>query len=269
MTRCPVDATLSVDATIGVKGPKMKNVERALIATGVALVFSGGIASAAILWTSATAAAATPGIGTQLAAQLGTDPGTLADNGLHGGADLITAAATYIGIPAADLKTQLAAGKSLADIAVANGKTRDGLIAALTAAEQQSISTFVDAKGTANPGGPGPGGLGGPGGPRGGFGFGVQGDPLAAAATFLGTTTADLRTKMEAGQTLSQIATAAGKTRDQLVQALVADATAKIEAAKTAGTLTAAQATQLESGLTDRMTKLADSTEPAGRGPRR
>ena len=203
----------------------MKNVERVLIATGVALVFSGGIASAVILWTSATAAAAQPGIG-----------------------------------------TQLAAGKSLADIAVANGKTRDGLIAALTAAEQQSISTFVDAKGTAKPGGPG---LGGPGGPRGGFGFGVQGDPLAAAATFLGTTTADLRTKMEAGQTLTGIAAAAGKTRDQLVQALVADATAKIEAAKTAGTITAAQATQLESGLTDRMTKLADSTEPAGRGPRR
>ena len=243
----------------------MKNVERVLIAMGVALVFSGGIASAAILWTSATAAAAQPGLGTQLAAQLGTDPSTLADNGLHGGADLIATAATYIGISGADLKTQLAAGKSLADIAVANGKTRDGLIAALTAAEQQSISTFVDAKGTTNPAGPG---LGGPGGPRGGFGFGVQGDPLAAAATFLGTTTADLRTKMQAGQTLTQVATAAGKTRDQLVQALVADATAKIEAAKSAGTITAAQATEIESGLTDRMTKLADSTEP-GRGPRR
>jgi hypothetical protein len=115
------------------KESTVKNVERALIATGVALVFSGGIASAVILWTSATAAAAQPGIGTQLAAQLGTNPGTLADNGLHGGADLATAAATYIGITAADLRTQLAAGKSLADIAVANGKTRDGLIAALTA----------------------------------------------------------------------------------------------------------------------------------------
>jgi hypothetical protein len=244
----------------------MKNVERALIATGVALVFSGGIASAAIVWTSATAAAAQPSIGTQLAAQLGTNPGALADNGMRGGADLMTAAATYIGITPADLKTQLAAGKSLADIAVANGKTRDGLIAALTAAEQQSISTFVDQKGSAFPGGPkgGPGN-GGPGRP---FGFGAQGDPLAAAATFLGTTSADLRTKMQGGQTLAQIATAAGKTRDALIQALVADATTKIEAAKTSGTLTAAQATQLESGLTDRMTKLVDATEPAGRGPR-
>jgi hypothetical protein len=246
----------------------MKNVERALIATGVALVFSGGIASAAILWSSATAAAAQPSIGTQLAAQLGTNPGALADNGMRGGADLMTAAATYIGITPADLKTQLAAGKSLADIAVANGKTRDGLIAALTAAEQQSIATFVDQKGTGFPGGPNGGpGNGGPGRGR-GFGFGAQGDPLAAAATFLGTTAADLKTKMASGQTLAQIATAAGKTRDTLIQALVADATTKIEAAKTAGKLTPAQATQLETGLTDRMTKLVDATETEGRGPR-
>jgi hypothetical protein len=248
----------------------MKNIERALIATGVALVFCGGIASAAILWTSAAAAAAQPGAVTQLAAQLGTNPGTLVDNAGRGGADLMTAAATYIGISAADLRTQLAAGKSLADIAVANGngKTRDGLIAALVVAEQTSISTLVDQKGTANPGGPGNGGpgLGG----RGfGFGFGAQGDPLAAAATVLGTTTADLRTKMQGGQTLAQIATTAGKTRDALIQALVADAKTKIEQAKTDGKVTSDQATQLETGLTDRMTKLVDSTEPAGRGPRR
>lgn len=242
----------------------LKNVERALIATGVALVFSGGIASAAILWTSATAAAAQPGIGSQLAAQLGSNPGTLADNGPKG-ADLVTAAATYVGISAADLRTQLASGKSLADIAVANGKTRDGLIAALVAAEQQSISTFVDQKGAANPGGPG---IGGPG-RDGRFGFGVQGDPIGAAATFLGTTTADLRTKMQGGQTLAQIATAAGKTRDALIQALVTDAKSKIEQAKTDGKLTADQAAQLENGLIDRMTRLVDSTEPAGRGPRR
>src|SRR5438105_653263 len=237
----------------------LKNAERALIATGVALVFSGGIASAAILWTSATAAAAQPSGDTQLAAQIGAFTGTLADNGPRG-ADLLSAAATYIGISAADLKTQLQSGKSLADIAVANGKTRDGLIAALVAAEQKEISTLVDQKGTAFPGGPGRGGPGG---------FRIEGDPLAAAATFLGTTTADLRTKMESGQTLAQIATAAGKTREALIGALVNDAKTKIEQAKTDGKLTADQATQLETGLTDRMTKLVDSTQPIGPGPRR
>src|SRR5438067_8928119 len=127
----------------------MKNVERALIATGVALVFSGGIASAAILWTSATAAAAQPDLGTQLAAQLATNTGTLADNGPKG-ANLITAAATYIGISEADLRTQLASGKSLADIATANGKTRDGLIAALIATEQQPTSPLLDQDSTPN-----------------------------------------------------------------------------------------------------------------------
>ena len=242
----------------------MKNIERALIATGVALVFSGGIASAAILWTSASAAAAQPATGAQLAAQIATSVGNLTDNGGRGGADLMTAAATYIGIAPADLKTQLAAGKSLTEIAVANNKTRDGLIAALVAAEQTAISTLVDQKGTTFPGGPN----GGPGKDGRGFGFGVQGDPLAAAATFLGTTAADLQTKLET-QTLAQIATAAGKTRDALIQALVTDAKTKIEQAKTAGKLTADQATQLETGLADRMSKLADSTEPAGRGPRR
>src|SRR5207237_801454 len=135
-------------------------------------------------------------LGAQLAAQLSPNTGTLADNGPKG-ADLITAAATYIGISEADVRTQLASGKSLSDIATANGKTRDGLIAALVAAEQQSISILVDQKGTAGSGIPG---LGGPG-RDGRFGFGVQGDPLAAAATFLGTTTADLRTTIQGGQT--------------------------------------------------------------------
>ena len=239
----------------------LKNAERALIAAGVALVFSGGIASAAILWTSATAAAAQPSSNTQLAAQLGGFTGTLADNGPHG-ANLMNAAAAYIGISVADLRTQLASGKSLADVAVANGKTRDGLIAALVAAEQQEISSLVDQKGTAFPGGPGMGG------PGHGPGVRAEGDPIAAAATFLGTTTADLRTKLESGQTLAQIATAAGKTRDALIQALVDDAKTKIEAAKSAGTITADQATKLEAGLTDMITRLVDSTRPEGRGHR-
>ena len=245
----------------------MKNVERALIATGVALVISGGAASAVILAGSANAATARPGTSVQLAAQIGTNPGALLDNGPKGGADLLTAAATYIGIPAADLRTQLATGKSLTDIAVANGKTRDGLVAALVAASQTAISTYVDQKGTANPVGPGGGraGKGGPGGER-----GVAGDPEQAAATYLGATLADLETKTDAGQTLAAIAAATpGKSRDGLIQALVADATTKIEAAKTAGTITAAQATQLETGLLDRTTKLVDAVEPAAGGPHR
>ena len=269
MTRPAADATLTIDAATAWKEVNdMKNVERALVATGVALVISGGAASAAILAGSGVAAAAQPSGVTRLAAQIGTNPGTLADHGPKGGADLMAAAAAYIGITPADLRTQLASGKSLADVAVANGKTRDGLIAALVAAEQQSISTFVDQKGFPSADRPAGDHVGG----RGPFGLGagVQGDPFAAAATFLGTTSAELRAKVESGQTLAQIATAAGKTREALIRALVTDATAKIEQARTDGKLTADQATQLETGLADKMAKLVDSTEPRhGPGPRR
>ncbi len=239
----------------------MNNVERALVATGLALVVSGGAASAAILSNTAQASVVGPNV--QLAAQIAGGTAQLADRGGRGGADLMTAAAAYIGIPAADIKTQLASGKSLADIAVANGKTRDGLISALVAAEQQEIATFVDTKGTANPGGPG---KGGPGDMR-GLGFGA--DPLATAATFLGTTTADLRTKTEAGQTLAQLATAAGKTPDALIAAIVTNAKTAIESAKTAGKLTADQATAIENKLTAMVTTLVNSTRPAGRGGHR
>ena len=99
------------------------------------------------------------------------------------------AAATYIGITTAELRTQLAAGKTLAAVATANGKTADGLKAALTAAATKDLDAAVSAgkltqaqetkiladlptrldheineAHTGGPGGPG-GGPGGPGGP--------------------------------------------------------------------------------------------------------
>src|SRR5206468_5285794 len=125
-----------------------------------------------------------------------------------------------------------------------HGKTRDGLIAALTAAQQQNIATLVDQKGVgarpnpANGYGPGPGFGRGPGDRN------VIGDSVAAAATYLGTTTADLETKMRAGQTLAQIANAtAGKSRDGLLNALVTDASAKLDGAQQAGMIDAGKAT--------------------------
>ena len=96
-----------------------------------------------------------------------------------------------------------------------------------------------------------------------GNGLGEKGSYITAAATYLGTTEADLETKMRAGQTLAQIANAtAGKSRDGLLNALVADATAKIDAAQKAGTITADQATQLKANLSTRLSQLVDNTGP-------
>ena len=193
----------------------------------------------------------------------------LAHRGI-GVANALATAATYIGITEAALRTELQAGKSLADVAVANNKTRDGLIAALTTAASQAIGTLVDQKGLGGPGGPGrPGVRGAPGAP-GGFGrpgaFG-RSEPFAAASTYLGIAQADLMTRVRAGETLAAIAKAtAGKTREGLIAAIVADGTAKIDAAVTAGTLTADQATRLKATLTEHATRAAATLSVHERG---
>jgi hypothetical protein len=233
-----------------------------LVAAVIGLGLSGGFAAAAFL----------PGGSAPMAISQVWDQtvGQMFGNGLGIGnkGSYFTAAATHIGITEAQLRTELGNDKSLADVAIAHGKTRDGLIAALTAAQQQDIATLVDQKGIgarpnpANGFGPGPGFGRGPG-PN------VTGDSLAAAATYLGTTAADLETKMRAGQTLAQIANAtAGKSRDGLLSALVADATAKIDAAQTAGWITADQATQLKSNLSTRLGQFVDNTRPVFPGRR-
>ena len=56
---------------------------------------------------------------------------------IHGFGHL-DAAAPYLGVTAAELRTQLEAGKTLADVAKANGKSVDGLVTALVADERRS-----------------------------------------------------------------------------------------------------------------------------------
>jgi hypothetical protein len=242
------------------KGDRVKAIQPAkalLIAAVIGLGLSGGFAAAAFL-PGGNAPAAVAQVWDQTVGQM-------FGHGLGNKSSFFAAAATYIGITEDQLRTELGTDKSLADVAIAHGKTRDGLIAALVAAQQQAISALVDQKGIGarpNPAnGPRPGSGRGPG------GFRLTGDPLAAAATYLGMTTADLETKLRAGQTLAQIANAtAGHDRAGLIAALVNDAKAKIAAAQTAGTITATQATELTNTLQDRITRLVDST---GGGPGR
>src|SRR5438552_7679791 len=236
------------------KGDRVNAIQPAkalLIAAVIGLGLSGGFAAAAFL-PGGSAPAAVSQIWDQ-------NVGQMFGNGFGEKGSYFTAAATYIGITEAQLRTELGTDKSLADGTIAHGKTRDGLIAALTAAQQQNIATLVDQKGIGarpNPAnGPGPGFGRGPGERS------VIGDSEAAAATYLGTTTADLETKQRAGQTLAQIANAtAGKSRDGLLNALVADATAKIDAAQKAGTITADQATQLKANLSTRLAQFVDNS---------
>ena len=98
-------------------------------------------------------------------------------------------------------------------------------------------------------------GLGGP-----GFGHRVLhhvGD-LDAAASSLGMTESNLRTALEGGKTLAQIAEDRGKSVDGLVNALVDDAEAELAASVKAGRLTDAQRDSIVSGLKERITSLVN-----------
>ena len=57
----------------------------------------------------------------------------------------LAAAATYLGVSETELQTQLAGGKTLADVAKAQGKTVDGLVSALVADEKKELDAAVAA----------------------------------------------------------------------------------------------------------------------------
>jgi len=79
----------------------------------------------------------------------------------------------------------------------------------------------------------------------------------------IGVDTATVRTRIAAGESLGAIA---GAKKAELIAVLVADETKRIDAAVTAGKLTAAQATTLKAGLTAHVTAEVDQVG-GKRGP--
>jgi hypothetical protein len=140
---------------------------------------------------------------------------------------------------------------------VTTGKLTQAQADQITANLQQRFTDMVT--GT-HPAGPGPG-FGRPGmGP---------GDDFAAAATYLGITTAQLQTDLQSGKTLAQVADAtAGRSSAGLIAALVAHEKTEIAALVTAGKLTQAQADQITANVQQRETDLVNGTLPKrGDGP--
>jgi hypothetical protein len=104
------------------------------------------------------------------------------------------------------------------------------------------------------------GGQGGPFRHAGGFGN------LAAAASYLGLTTAQLQTELTGGKTLAQIAGEHGKAVDGLVQALTDAATKQLDAATAAGRMTKDQEQSILSNLKQAITGFVNGTGPSFRG---
>jgi hypothetical protein len=101
--------------------------------------------------------------------------------------------------------------------------------------------------------------------------LGKRGSHLEAAASFLGTTVEDLRTRLQGGETLAQIA---GNRSAALIDHLVAAAGARIDEAVASGKLDAAKAAEMKTKTTERITTMVNEGKPAGapgrghRGPR-
>lgn len=85
----------------------------------------------------------------------------------------------------------------------------------------------------------------------------AKGELLTLISTAVGLDSATVVTRIKAGESLAAIA---GAQKDALVAALVANHTSRIDAAVTAGTLTAAQATILKSNVAARVAKMVDAT---------
>lgn len=111
----------------------------------------------------------------------------------------------------------------------------------------------------------------------GGFGFRAGMRDLGAAASYLGVTEAQLRTSLENGKTLADVAKEKGKPVDGLVSAIVAATTKQLDQAVAAGRMTKAQRDEIVGGLKAWTTDLVNGTRPAfpgrpgshgfGRGP--
>jgi len=211
------------------------------------------------------------GAGLATAAQSGSG-GT---PGQGGGPPGAAAIASYLGLSTSDVAADLSKGQTLAQIATAQGKTASGLEAAIVADAKShldaevTVGTITAAEETArladlsahvddlvNSTGP-PGGHRGPGGPG-----------SAAILSYLGLTQAQLRTDLQNGQTLAQVATGQGKTVSGLEAAIVADAKTHLAAAVGAGTLTAAQEAAMLADISSHVADMVNSTGPPSGGPR-
>lgn len=185
----------------------------------------------------------------------------------HGEGLLLKAAVQYIGVGKADVAKDARAGKTLAQIATAHGKTVDGLKAAMLAAVKAKLDTAVVA----------------------GKATSAQEQTkleraaklidrivnakigkvtrqarrsrlLNVAARYIGVTPKALAVDLKAGKSLAQVASAHGKTADGLKGALVKPFKAHLDKAVAAKRITAAQAEEKLAKVSARLDNLISRT---------
>lgn len=88
---------------------------------------------------------------------------------------------------------------------------------------------------------------------------------LQAVSSYLGLTSAEIRTQREAGKSLAQIATAQGKSVAGLKQAIYDAAKARLDKGVAAGRITSAQQSAILAELNSRLDDIVNSVGPPAR----
>ena len=243
--------------------------QKTIAAVALSAAIAGGALFGATLGNPLASGAQDGGSTTTTApsgsSQQAPEPGPGGEGRHRGPFDLEVAAKT-LGLSTDELRTQLEAGKSLADIAKAQNVDKQKLIDALVAAGEkrldeakaalpERVAELVDK--TPNPGEHG--GRGGPG--RG------PGPRLEAAAKALGITEDQLKTQLQDRKTLAEIAKAQNVDKQKVIDALVNEVKTRSAQAVKDGKITQAQADEHVKNATERITKMVDEGFPKG-GPR-
>ena len=193
----------------------------------------------------------------------------------------VAAIAAVLKLTEAELKTQVQSGKTLAQIATAQSVSVQSVINVLVAGMQAHIAeelasgeitqaqadtklASVTAKATERvnnlPPTRGEGSRGGPKGP---------GKNVAAIAAVLKLTEAELKTQVQSGKTLAQIATAQSVSVQSVINVLVADMQAHIAEELASGKITQAQADTKLASVTTKATERVNNLPPTrGEGTR-
>jgi polyhydroxyalkanoate synthesis regulator phasin len=231
-------------------------MSRRMLAGGViaASVLAGGIGGALLFTPQLSGASVTTASATDVAGGQGR---------VERRSDVLTTAATALGITPAELRTALDSGKTIAQVAKDQGVDVQKVIDALVAQAKQRLqqaeaslpSRITDMVNGKLPVGGGHRGERGRGGIRAG---------LSEAATALGMTEADLGAALRSGKTIAQVANDKGVDVQKVIDAVVSAGSARIDEAVAAGNLTQEQGTARKAQLKTQVTAFVNGTLRGG-----
>jgi hypothetical protein len=200
------------------------------------------------------------------------DPVPADDEAVHHvrGGPQLDAAAEALGMTTDELQAELESGKTIADVAgersVDLDTVIDAIVADVTADVREHVTDMVNGE-LPEPSfghGRGPGMGRGP-----GHGFGIAFRAgLDTAAEAIGISEDDLRTALEGGQSVAQVAEANGVDAQTVIDTLVAEATAKIDEAVADGDLPQDRADEIKADLTEHITTFVNREGLPERGER-